>query len=94
MKFMATWTGQPSTVRETVNRFLAGRGQPPEGVTLLGRWHKADGSGGFTLFETNNPAALFKWVGAWSDVLEIHAVPVIEDADAGSILAKAFKKQA
>jgi len=92
MKFMSTWTVLPGTLRETVDRFLGGQGQPPEGVTLLGRWHKADCSGGFVLFETSNPGAFYESAAVWSDVLEIHTVPVIEDAVAGPILAKVFKK--
>jgi hypothetical protein len=92
MKFMSTWTVVPGAVREVVDRFLAGEGQPPEGVTLLGRWHKADCSGGFVLFETSNPGAFYESAAVWADVLEIHTVPVIEDADAGPVLAKVFKK--
>jgi hypothetical protein len=92
MKFMSTWTVLPGTLRETADRFLGGLGQPPEGVTLLGRWHKGDCSGGFVLFETSNSGAFYESAAVWADVLEIHTVPVIEDADAGPILAKVFKK--
>lgn len=92
MKFMSTWTVLPGAVREAVNRFLAGQGQPPEGVKLLGRWHKVDLSGGYVLFETSNPGAFYESAAVWADVLEIHTVPVVEDADAGPVLAKVFKK--
>lgn len=92
MKFITTWTVLPGTLKEAVNRFLAGQAQPPEGVTLLGRWHKADCSGGFVLFETSNPGAIYESAAGMADVLELHTVPVIEDADAGPIMAKVFKK--
>ena len=92
MKFMSTWTVLPATLKETVNRFLAGQGQPPEGVTLVGRWHKADLSGGYVLFETSNPGAFYESAAVWADLLKIHTVPVIEDADAAPIMAKVFKK--
>jgi len=92
MKFMSTWTVLPGTLREAVNRFLAGQGQPPAGVTLLGRWHKADCSGGFVLFETSNVAAFTESAAVWADVLEIHTVPVIEDAEVAPVMAKVFKK--
>lgn len=92
MKFMSTWRVLPGTLRDTVDRFLAGQGQPPEGVTLLGRWHRADCSGGFVLFETSNLAAFFESAAVWADVLEIHTVPVLEDDVAGPVLAKVFKK--
>jgi hypothetical protein len=93
MKYMSTWTVLPGTLREAVDRFLAGQGAPPEGVTLLGRWHKADCSGGFVLFETANPSAFYESAAVWADVLEVHTVPVLEDAEAGPILAKIFQKK-
>ena len=92
MKFISTWTLASGNLRETAERFLAGQGQPPEGVTLLGRWHKADLSGGFVLFETSNSTAFFESAAVWADLLEIHTVPVVEDAEAGAVLAKVFKK--
>jgi hypothetical protein len=92
MKFMSIWTLSPGTIRETVDRFLAGEGAPAEGVTLLGRWHNVDCSGGFALFETNNAVALHQGAAKWSDVLEISITPVIEDAEAGPSLAAVFKK--
>ena len=92
MRFMSTWTVLPGTLRETVDRFLTVQGQPPAGVTLLGRWHKADLSGGFVLFETSNAPDLYESAAVWADLLEIHTAPVIEDADAGAVLAKVFKK--
>jgi len=92
MKFVSTWTVLPGTLREAVDRFLAGLGAPPAGVTLLGRWHKVDCSGGFVLFETSNPSAFFESSAVWADVMEIHTFPVIEDAEAGAVFAKVFKK--
>ena len=92
MKFMSTWTVLPGTLKEAVHRFLAGQAAPPEGITHLGRWHKADGSGGFVLFETANPVAIYESAALFADVLEIHTVPVVEDAEAGPILAKVFHK--
>lgn len=91
MKFMSTWTVLPGTLAEAVSRFLAGQGQPPEGVKLLGRWHKADCSGGFVLFETSNPSAFYESAAVWADVLEIHTVPVLEDGEAGPVLARIFR---
>jgi hypothetical protein len=92
MKFMTTWTLLPGTLKEAASRFLAGQAQPSEGVTVLGRWHKSDCSGGYTLFETNNPVAMYADAAVWADVIELRTVPVIEDADAGPVLAKTFGK--
>jgi Protein of unknown function (DUF3303) len=92
MKFMTTWAFPAGVVPEAAERFLAGGGAPAEGTTLLGRWHSADFSGGFALYETNDPVALYKGAADWADLLEFNTVAVIEDADAASVLAKRFKK--
>jgi hypothetical protein len=92
MKFMSNWAVLPGATRECVEKFLAGEAALPEGVTLLGRWHKVDGSGGFTLSETDNAVLIFESAVKWSDLLEISITPVIEDAEAGPVLAGLFKK--
>jgi len=91
MKFISTWQVRPGATKEAVARFLAGQAAPPAGVKLLGRWHKTDLSGGYTLTESDNPAALYESSASWAEVLEIHGNVVIEDAEAGPILAKIFK---
>ncbi len=92
MKIMSMWSVRPGVLKEAVQRFLAGQAQPGEGVTLLGRWHKADCSGGFSLYETEDPAALYALTVVWADVLEINDSVVLEDADVGPMLAKVFGK--
>jgi hypothetical protein len=92
MKFMSTWALLPGTVQEAVDRFLAGEAAPVEGVKLLGRWHSVDCSGGWSLYETDNAAALHKGAAKWAEYLEINTVAVIEDAEAGANLAAVFKK--
>ena len=88
MKMMSTYSIRPGCHAEAIKRFLAGKATPPAGMTILGRWHKTDGSGGYTLSESDDPAALFEFSASWSDVLENHSNIVIEDAEAGPVLAK------
>ena len=92
MKFMSTWALLPGSVKAAAQQFLEGGGGEPEGVTVLGRWHNVDCSGGFALYETNNLAALHLGAAKWADLIEITTVPVIEDAEAGPNLASVFKK--
>ena len=92
MKFMSTWTFQGGAIPEAAKRFLAGEAAPEAGTTLLGRWHNVDLSGGFALYETNDPAALYRGALKWADLLEINTVAVVEDADAGVALASRLKK--
>jgi hypothetical protein len=92
MKFISTWTLLPGSVRTAAEQFLAGTATEPEGVTLLGRWHNVDCSGGFSLYESNNLAALHLGAAKWADLIEISTVPVIEDGEAGPNLVSIFKK--
>jgi hypothetical protein len=92
MKFMSTWSLLPGSVKAAAEQFLAGGGLEAEGVTLLGRWHKADCSGGFSLYECSNAAALHLGAGRWADLLAVTIVPVVEDAEAGPNLVATFGK--
>jgi Protein of unknown function (DUF3303) len=91
MKVMSTYSIRPGCTKEATGRFLAGQANPPAGVKIVGRWHKTDASGGYTLMESDNPAAMFEFAASWSDVLELHSNLVLEDAEAGPVLAKIFK---
>jgi hypothetical protein len=91
MKFMSTWAPRPNTRKEAVENFIAGKAAPPPGVTFLGRWHKADGSGGFTLYESNSAEAIYETAAFWSQFMDVHIVPVLEDAGAGPTLSKIYK---
>lgn len=92
MKFMTTWTMLPGSVRAAAEQFLAGEAAPPAGVTLLGRWHNVDCSGGFSLYETDNAAALHLGSVKWADLLELNTMLVIEDAEAGPNLVATYRK--
>lgn len=92
MKFITTWNLLPGSVKDAAEQFLASGGGEPEGVKVLGRWHKVDCSGGFTLNETDNLAALHLGASKWADLLDITIVPVIDDAEAGPNLVATFKK--
>ncbi len=92
MKVMTVWSVKPGAMREAVQRFLAGQAAPVEGVTLLGRWHSVDLSHGFSLYESDDVAALHRGSARWSDVMDLKTSLVIEDAEAGPSLAAAFGK--
>ncbi|HUX45072.1 MAG TPA: DUF3303 family protein [Terracidiphilus sp.] len=92
MRSMTTWTVIPGAVREAVDRFLANEGAPVAGVKLVERWHRADCSGGFVLYESDSPAAMFENAAMWADALALQTVVVVGDAEAGAAFAKVFKK--
>ncbi len=92
MKVMSVYSIRPGCVASAAKRFVAGEATPPAGIKLLGRWHKSDGSGGYSLFEADSLAVLYEFAVSWAEVLEIHSTAVIEDAEAGPVLAKVFGK--
>ena len=86
MQFMVTFPLTHRNYKERVARFLETGAQPPEGVTLLGRWFTASHSRGFMLVETDDPAAIFRWTSQWCDLIDFQVEPVVTDAEAAPIL--------
>ena len=64
---------------------------PPEGVRLLGRWTKADLSGGFDLLETEDSKKLIEFVYMWGDLMDLSVFSVLEDNELSEALQNAMK---
>jgi len=81
MRFMVTfaWKADTETRNEGIERFKTTGGLPPKGAKLLGRWTRADFSGGFVLLESDDPKALAAFAHSWGDIMELSIVPVLED---------------
>ncbi len=92
MKFISSYTFRTGCQPEAAKRFLDGKANPPAGLKLLGRWHKTDGTGGYSLLESDNPTAMYEFSIYWADLLEIHSTAVVDDSEAGPVLAKLFGK--
>jgi hypothetical protein len=90
MKFMLTftWTPDTKTRAEGVARFMKTGGLPPKGATLLGRWTRADISGGYDLLESDDPQALAEFALMWSDIMDVRIFPVLEDQALGEVLGR------
>lgn len=89
MKFILTFTIPPETRDEAIARFLETGGQPPAGVTLLGRWTQLDLGAGVVLLESEDPHALTAFAHSWSDLLELTLAPVLEDQELSEVLKRA-----
>jgi hypothetical protein len=89
MKFILTFTLPPETQEAAIARFLATGGQPPPGVTLLGRWTRLDLCGGVVLLESGDPQALTAFAREWIDVVEMTLSPVLEDRELAEVLQRA-----
>jgi len=88
MKFMLSFTLTPNKAQrdEAIQRYLKTGGMPPKGVTLLGRWTAADFSHGFDLIESDDAKPLTRFALEWSDLIEQHITPVLEDQELAEVL--------
>ena len=93
MKFMLTfdWNPNTETRAEAVERFRKTGALPPEGVKLLGRWTRADFSGGFDLLETDDAKKLFEFAYMWGTLMELEITPVLDDQELKAALESATK---
>jgi len=87
MKFLTTWKFAPEHRDAVVQRFGETGGPPPDGVTMLARWHDVAGRRGFALCETDDAIAVAKWCREWNDLLEFEIIPVINDEQLVAALA-------
>ena len=67
-------------------RFQETGGLPGEGATMLGRWHRLAGLGGYVLCESDDAVAVGKWMQDWTDVLTFDVVPVGDDEEITEVL--------
>jgi hypothetical protein len=93
MKFLCYFTFDADTQREkeAIRRFRETGGQPPSGAKLLGRWIRADFTGGVVVLESDDAKALTGFSLMWSDVMSLEVVPVVEDAELVDALSRAGK---
>lgn len=94
MKFMMTfeWAPDTKTRAEAIARFRATGGLPPKGAKLLGRWTRADFSGGYDLLDTEDPQALAEFALQWSDLMQLEMLPVLEDGALAQVLDRVDDK--
>lgn len=90
MKFIMTfdWNPDTATRAEAIARFRNTGGLPPKTAKLLGRWTRADFSGGYDLIETEDPQALAEFALMWSDLMRLEIVPVLEDNAIAEVLQR------
>ena len=93
MKFIVTfdWTPDTKTRAEAIARFRQTGGLPPKGAKLLGRWTRADLSGGYDLIETDDPKTIAEFSLLWNDLMRLQVVPVLEDAALSDVFNRAEK---
>jgi hypothetical protein len=86
MLYLVSWTIHTDHRNAAIKRFLGTAAQPPDGVTLLGRWHAVGPLTGVALAETDDAQALFHWFMQWSDLMSFDVAPALTDEQLGQAL--------
>jgi hypothetical protein len=86
MHFIAIWTFAPEHAAAATQRFMETGAPPPDGVTMLARWHDVSGRRGFALARTDDAAAMAKWTRQWHDLLSFEVIPVVDDDQIAAVL--------
>lgn len=72
---LKVWTGM--TPQERAN---AG-----DGVKIIGRWHDTASRTGVAIIESNDIAAVQRYIGMWNPHMDIELAPVVDDEEAAAI---------
>ncbi len=78
MLFMSIYTFEPAKRNEIIKRRMERGIALREGVKVIGEWTDLGGCRGFLLIEAEDPKVLMAGTLAWSDLMEIESVPVIQ----------------
>ena len=87
MHYILRWEVPQAARKAAIDRFLTTGGAPPEGVTMVTRWHTADGDYGFAIVESEDGQALAKFAQEWNDLLPIDIRPALDDESLGAVLS-------
>lgn len=86
MTFHISYTLSPERRNSAQKRFKETGAAPPSGVTMIGRWHCAEGLRGFTVAESSDAEAIAKWVQEWTDLLSFEVKPVVTDEQLARVI--------
>ena len=86
MHFVVNYEFTPGTRNEGQARFKEGGGLPPDGVTMLARWHHVGGHSGFVIAESSSVVAIGKWMQEWTDLLTFSVTPIMTDEEVQEVI--------
>jgi hypothetical protein len=86
MKFITHWKYPPENRDAIQARFKKTGGSPPDGIKMIGRWHRIGGGEGFCVSTTEDAQAIGKWAQDWSDLMTLEVYPVLEDEGVAQLI--------
>src|SRR4051794_13143889 len=89
MKFMITYSYSADNFLSVVEAWGSlspqERASVGDGSKKIGHWHDVVGRRAFLCVESNDLAALARWVGGWNSVGDATITPVLDDEEAGAV---------
>jgi Protein of unknown function (DUF3303) len=89
MKFRCNWSIPHDNWLPVPKKFTSMSSQEQtnagDGVKIIGRWHDVAERTGVVIFESNDPAAVQRYLGLWNPHMEIDLAPVLDDAEATAV---------
>jgi hypothetical protein len=86
MKFMGKWTIHQDKWLPILKQWSSmtpqQRADAGPGVKLLGRWHDFASRTGVIVMESDDIAAVQRYVGRWNPYMDIELAPVLDDEEA------------
>ena len=89
MKFRANWRIPQDKWLPVLKRFTSMSPQEQinagDGVKIVGRWHDVAARTGVVIFESNDLAAVQRYIGKWNSYMEVDCAPVLDDTEATAV---------
>jgi hypothetical protein len=89
MKFMVTWSIAQDNFLPILQRWVSmspeERAYVGEGVTLVGRWFDAAARTGIAIVESDDLAAVSRFLGLWNAYMDINLTPVLDDEEVTAV---------
>ena len=89
MKFLVTWAIEQDKWLPITTKWVSmssqERADPGEGVEIIGRWHAIGSHTGVLILQSDNLAAVQRYIGRWNPFMDITIEPVVDDEEAAKI---------
>ncbi len=87
MLFMSIVTWEPEKRDEVVKRYAEKGAMTLPGRKVIGTWNAIGGNRVFRLVEIEDPKALVLASAAWSDLVNIEEIPVMESGELMKVIS-------
>jgi hypothetical protein len=89
MKYLCHWSIPHDTWLPVLKKFTSMSPQEQknagDGVKIIGRWHNVAARTGVVIFESNDAAAVQRYLGQWNPYMAIDLAPVLDDDEATAV---------